>query len=74
MGNFKTSFYFPIRTQARIVTPCALLHNLILKHMPTSLEVDKDSDDSDSDSDSDDEGDDNDDEVEYIIFVQPSNV
>ena len=29
--------FLPIRTQGRIVTVCALLHNLIRKYMPTDL-------------------------------------
>lgn len=60
--------FFPIRTQCRIVTACALLHNLIRKYMPTNFEVDSSTDESDDEND-----DEVNNEVEYITQVQSSN-
>ncbi|XP_021732162.1 protein ANTAGONIST OF LIKE HETEROCHROMATIN PROTEIN 1-like [Chenopodium quinoa] len=57
--------FFSTRTQGRIVTACAILHNLIRKHMPTNFEVDESSDEN--------ENEDIGDDVEYITQVQPSN-
>lgn len=63
-GILRSPSFFPVRTQARIVTTCALLHNLIWKYIPTYFEIDEDSDDDNS------EDDESDDEVDYITLIQ----
>ncbi|XP_048497638.1 protein ALP1-like [Beta vulgaris subsp. vulgaris] len=69
-GILRAPSFFPIRTHGRIVQACALLHNLIRKHMPTDYTMYFDSD---SDEESDDDEDDLDDEVEYITHIATSD-
>lgn len=57
--------FFPIRTQDRIITACALLHNLIRKHMPTECMVDLGNEEENNDG--------GDGEVEFITQVEASN-
>lgn len=58
--------FFPIRTQGRIVSACALLHNLIRKYMPTDFEIEEDGHEDEEDVDNQEDDGDDDALVEYI--------
>ena len=70
-GILRSPSYFPIRTQGRIVLACALLHNLLRKHMPTDDKVVFE--DEDEEEVGDDDDDDIGDQVEYVTHIETSD-
>ena len=67
--------FFPIRTQGRIVTMCALLHNLIRKYMPTDIVLPLDEEEYSEEEDEDEDfvemevEEEEEEEVEYMVIV-----
>lgn len=67
--------FFPIRTQGRIVSFCALLRNLIRKYMPSDIVVElgeEEEEEEDNEDEEEEEENEEDEEVEYITQVSTS--